>query len=260
MPDLFTSKDKEELKKDTDFLDTPDKKPAPEEELDKTKVPAEVFIKKGLASKPSSLKEMDNLKDIDKEVGLPEGASGGPISAFNYNPKNINFINKDPQERVVLFLRRHPITNLPWICIAFVIIILPSFLTAMPFFEILPPRMGILAIFIWYLFSIAYIFEKFLDWFFSVNIVTDERIFDVDFFNLAYRKMTDANIDQIQDVTVQIGGGVRTMFNFGDVLIQTAAEVPEIEFQAIPQPDKVAKILRALRVEEEVEKLEGRVR
>ena len=260
MPDLFISKEKEEQKNEVDLVDTTDKSPSLQAELDKIKSPGKVFLKKGLVSKPSGLKEMDNLKDIRKEVGLPEGTSGGPISAFNYNPKNVNFINKDPQERVVLFLRRHPITNLPWICMTFVILILPSFLTVMPFFEILPPRMGVLAILVWYLFSIAYIFEKFLDWFFSVNIVTDERIFDVDFFNLAYRKMTDANIDQIQDVTVQIGGGVRTMFNFGDVLIQTAAEVPEIEFQAIPQPDKVAKILRALRVEEEVEKLEGRVR
>lgn len=239
MPDLFIAKEKEESNQE--------------------KTSSGVTTKNDL-ERHSSLKKENNLRDLDKEVGLPEGSSGGPISSFNYNPKHINFINKDPQEKVILFLRRHPATNLPWICTAFVIIVLPSFLTVMPFFEVLPPRIGTLSILIWYLFCTAYIFEKFLDWFFSVNIVTDERIFDVDFYNLAYRKMTDANIDQIQDVTVQIGGGIRTMLNFGDVLIQTAAEVPEIEFEAVPQPDRVAKILRALRVEEEVEKLEGRVR
>jgi hypothetical protein len=72
--------------------------------------------------------------------------------------------------------------------------------------------------------------------------------------------MTDTNIDRIQDVTVQHIGGVRAMFNYGDVLIQTAAEIPEIDFDAVPEPDKVAKVLRELRVEEEVEELEGRVR
>ena len=50
------------------------------------------------------------------------------------------------------------------------------------------------------------------------------------------------------------------MFNYGDVLIQTAAEIPEVEFEAVPMPDLVAKVLRELRIEEEVEKLEGRVR
>jgi hypothetical protein len=261
MPDLFVSEEKEGLNQNDVVDDTSIAKLGVEEkESDKTNKPSEIFVKKGLGGKPSSLREMDTLRNANNQVELPEGSSGGPVSAFNYNPKNVNFVSKDPEEKVILFLRRHPITNLPWVVTSFIIIILPSFLTVMPFFEKLPPRFGVLSILIWYLFCIAYIFERFLDWFFSVNIVTDERIFDVDFYNLAYRKMTDANIDQIQDVTVQIGGGMRTMFNFGDVLIQTAAEVPEIEFEAIPQPDKVAKILRELRVQEEIEKLEGRVR
>jgi hypothetical protein len=61
-------------------------------------------------------------------------------------------------------------------------------------------------------------------------------------------------------VTVKMGGVIRTMFNYGDVIIQTAAEIPQIEFHAVPHPDRVAAILRELRVEEEREKLEGRVR
>jgi len=99
-----------------------------------------------------------------------------------------------------------------------------------------------------------------LGWFFHVNIVTDERIIEVDFVNLIYREITDANIDQIQDVTVEMGGGIRTYFNYGDLIIQTAAEIPKIDFEAVPKPDMVAKVLRELRVEEEQEKLEGRVR
>ncbi|OGM14931.1 hypothetical protein A3A76_02265 [Candidatus Woesebacteria bacterium RIFCSPLOWO2_01_FULL_39_23] len=213
-----------------------------------------------LGNRPSSLKEVETMKSIDHQVKIPEESQGGPISAFNYYPKNVNFINKDPEEKVILFLRRHPVTNLSWVVLTFVLIIAPSFLTVMPFFDALPLKAGTLLILIWYLMTLTYAFQKFLDWFFSVNIVTDERIFDVDFYNLVYRKMTDANIDQIQDVTVQIGGGIRTIFNYGDVLIQTAAEIPEIEFESVPQPDKVSKILRELRVQEEQEKLEGRVR
>ena len=78
--------------------------------------------------------------------------------------------------------------------------------------------------------------------------------------HLVYREITDANIDQIQDVTVEVGSAIRTTFNYGDIIIQTAAQIPKIEFEAVPQPDRVAKILRDLRIEEEVEKLEGRIR
>ena len=41
---------------------------------------------------------------------------------------------------------------------------------------------------VWYLILAAFIFEEFLGWFFNVNIITDERIVEVDFHNLIYRR------------------------------------------------------------------------
>ena len=57
-----------------------------------------------------------------------------------------------------------------------------------------------------------------------------------------------------------MGGVIRTIFNYGDVYIQTAAEVPTFQFLAVPKPDRVARVLQDLIIEEEKEKLEGRVR
>jgi uncharacterized membrane protein YdbT with pleckstrin-like domain len=107
---------------------------------------------------------------------------------------------------------------------------------------------------------LAYVFESFISWFFNVYIVTDERIVDVDFLHLVYRQISYAKIDQIQDITSEMGGVVRTIFNYGDVLIQTAAEISEFTFEAVPVPDQVIKTLSSLQAEEEQEKLEGRVR
>jgi len=201
----------------------------------------------------------------DKEVTIEErhdlpGHSHSPLSAFCYFPDRINFIQQDKEEQVVLLLRRHPITNLGWIITSFFLLIAPGFVSVLPAFEALPPGFKTVSYMLWYLIIFSFIYEKFLSWFYNVNVVTDERIFDVDFVHLIYREITDANLDQIQDVTVTIGGGIRTIFNYGDVIIQTAAEIPQIEFEAVPNPDGVAKILRELRVEEEVEKIEGRVR
>jgi len=188
------------------------------------------------------------------------GHSYNPFSAYIYYPDRVKFINRDPKEKVILLLRKHPITNLSWVVLTFLMVIAPAFISIFDFFELLPMGYQIVFILIWYLIAIAFAFEEFLKWFFHVNIITDERIIEVDFVNLFYREITDANIDQIQDVTVEVGGGIRTMFHFGDLVIQTAAEIPKINFDAIPNPDKVARILRELRIEEEVEKLEGRVR
>ena len=216
----------------------------------------DVFV----ASNPVKIDE--NVDDLPKKYLNHKlvGHSHNPLAAFCYYPDRVNFVNKDPEEKVILLLRRHPITNLSWILIAISMIIGPAFLSAFPFFELLPTRFQFITIVIWYLVTMAFIFEEFLSWFFNVNIVTDERIIDVDFINLVYREITDANIDQIQDVTVVVGGAIRTFFHYGDVLIQTAAEIPQIKFEAIPNPDLVTKVLRELRVEEEKEKLEGRVR
>lgn len=208
-------------------------------------------------------KNKDSVKIPNHEVKRSEIYSiskGSVFSSYCSNPKNVNFYHKDSQEKILLLLRRHQITNIPWIFIAFLMLIAPFFFPLLSFTEMIPWEFKLVFAIVWYMITIAFIMEEFLGWFYHVNIVTDERIIEVDFVNLIYREITDANIDQIQDVTVEMGGVWRTLFKFGDVVIQTAGEVPRIRFEAVPDPDNVAKVLRELRLEEEQEKLEGRVR
>ncbi len=126
-------------------------------------------------------------------------------------------------------------------------------LSYFPILSFLPEKFRFVAVLIWYAISVAYALESFLDWFFNVCVVTDETVFDVDFTNLIYREISETDLDHIQDVTVRMRGVVRTMFDYGDVFIQTAGEVPRIEFEAVPHPDRVAKILRELCFLEEEE-------
>lgn len=198
-----------------------------------------------------------NLQSIGLEY--KEG-TGNPLSPFLFHPKKARFVNKEKEEKVVLIVRKHPITNLKWMLTAIAMMFMPLFFSLVSFFSDLNFDYRLILSIIWYLIVFAFVFEEFLMWFFHVNILTDERIIEVDFINIFHREMTDANIDQIQDVTVELGGGLRTFFNYGNVIIQTAAEVPRITFESVPKPDVIARILRESRVEEEREKLEGRVR
>ena len=218
----------------------------------------DIFVSEEKKSVEKEPKKVENPKNLaSHEI---EGHTHNPLAAFCYHPDNVKFVYLDREEKVILLLRKHPITNVPWIIIAILMAFAPSVLNYFPLLSFLPERFQLIAILFWYLIVIAFVYEEFLNWFFSVFIVTDERVIDVDFINLIYREISDANIDQIQDVTVKAGGAVRALFNYGNVHIQTAGTVPEIEFEAVPNPDRVAKILRDLRVEEEQEKLEGRVR
>ena len=104
----------------------------------------------------------------------------------------------------------------------------------------------------------GYALESFLTWFFNVFIVTDERLIDVDFLSLIYKNITAAKLDNIEDITAETGGAIRSIFNFGTVKVQTAGSQPEIEFEDVPQPAKVTRLLNELLLEEEREKIEGR--
>jgi len=224
-------------------------------------------------SSPQSQKEEKPKTKEKLKVELPKKKVGNavlpfkerksvpvsPLSSFAYLPKGVSFETKNREEKIVLLLRRHPITNLRWILIAVFLILAPLVLNFFPILDFLPANFRFVAVLGWYLITLAFIFENFLDWFFNVNIITDERIVDIDFDNLIYKKISEMAIDKIQDVTVRTGGVVRTMFNYGDVFIQTAAEVTNFDFLAVPNPERVTKILEELKVEEQQEALEGRV-
>jgi hypothetical protein len=122
---------------------------------------------------------------------------------------------------------------------------------------------------LWYLLVTAVVLGGFLRWYFDVFVVTDERIIDIDFNNLIYKNITSTKIDNIEDVTYNVSGAIQSLFNFGQVLIQTAGTgvsmapenaTPTMEIWDTPQPALVAKLINELIVEEEQEKLDGRAR
>jgi membrane protein YdbS with pleckstrin-like domain len=183
-----------------------------------------------------------------------------PLGSIIFCPENLKFETMETEEKVVLFLRKHWITNVPWILILIIMILAPFLVSGLSLFDDVPSNFKFIFMLVWYLVTTAYFLESFLTWFFNAYIVTDERIIDVDFYNLIYKEVSDASIDKIQDVTYKMGGVIRTLFNYGDVLVQTASEVPNFEFLAVPKPDNVVKVLQDLRTEEQVEVLEGRIR
>ena len=219
----------------------------------------DIFIS-GKEEKPK--KKKDSIAKKPKKVSKHKlkGHSHDPLAAYCYFPDKVDFETRERKEKIVLLLRRHPITNVAWILIVILMIFAPLTLSVFPILSFLPSNFQFIAVLVWYLITTAFVLESFLTWFFNVNIITDERIVDIDFHNLIYKEVSDCKIDNIQDVTYKMGGVVRTIFDYGDVYIQTAAEVPAFEFLAVPKPSKVARVLQDLIIEEEKEKLEGRVR
>jgi hypothetical protein len=86
-------------------------------------------------------------------------------------------------------------------------------------------------------------FERFLNWFFNIHIITNKRVMDMDFDHLLHRNISEAPLRNIEDITYTISGAIETVFNFGTVSIQTAAEKRELEFYQVADPAKIQDLL-----------------
>jgi len=182
------------------------------------------------------------------------------LTSFASFPSKISFETQDDDEEVILFLRQHPIVNVKWAVIAILMLTLPSVFSFFPPYTTLPANFQFVVTMGWYMFVFGYTLAKFMGWFFNIYILTDERVVDVDFQNIFFRKISTAKIEEIQDVNIQSSGAFETFFGYGSVFIQTAAEVSQFEFMYVPNPDRVGKIINQMIDLEEQEKLEGRVK
>lgn len=205
-------------------------------------------------------KKEETLTEIKKTTNLKEriyeivGHTKHSLSSVLVNPDVFNFEERDNQEEILVVARPHWITNLSWILISILMILAPALLKFIPIIKDIPTKYSSLGILVWFLLTFAIIFENFLSWYFDVFIITDKRVIDIDFNNLLDKKFSEAKLSMIQDVTSRVSGLGQTMFNYGTIHIQTAAEVSYITFDKVPHPEKIIKILQLLREEKGINK------
>lgn len=204
--------------------------------------------------------EKPNTSEAGKTESMEFASSHNPFSSFCYRPAKTRFETQEREEQVVLLLRKHPITNLSWVLLTVLLVFAAMFFDYLPFFSSLPANYQLATYVLWHFLAAAIAIEGALTWFFNVNIITDERIVDVDFYTLIYREISDTQINKIQEVTHTMGGLLSIFFNYGNVKIQTAGAIPNFEFSQVPRPAHVVKILQGLQREEEQEQIEGRIR
>jgi len=206
-----------------------------------------------------SVKSSD-LKFRQKIYELMQGKTTSSLSSFLARPKVFTFDTRDDDEEIILVLRRHWFTNVRWIMLGIFMLLTPILFPSVPLLSFFPDRYQMVFVIFWYLITFAIAFENFLSWYFNVFIITEERVIDIDFYNLLSKKFSEAKICMIQDVTSTQGGVSQILFNYGTVLIQTASEIPVIKIEMIPNPALVIKVLQQMRGEEEQEAIEGRIK
>lgn len=196
-------------------------------------------------AKPARAPSAKRLEDVTEK----KPTQMRPLTSFAVNPEGVRFETQEAEERVILFLRQHFVVNIPWIIIAFVLIVAPTILFPLVLRAIsitFPPTYVLFVTLAWYLSTAGFILVSFLSWFFNIYIVTNERIVDIDFQYLLFKRFSQAELEKIQDISFETSGIFATIFHYGNVYVQTAGEVPNIEFIAVPNPDKVVETIRSI--------------
>jgi uncharacterized membrane protein YdbT with pleckstrin-like domain len=169
----------------------------------------------------------------------------------------------DLQESQAIVYRRHPITMVPFMFLMLFVLVLP-FGGYFAFNAFLPEAFAtpnyftlyILGASMFFLFGLLFLFQYFLDYWCDIFILTDKRILDIEQKGLFNRTVSELRLYRTQDVTTEVKGILHSLFDYGDVFIQTAGEKERFEFEDVPHPTQIAKLILELSEKNRAEQLE----
>lgn len=171
------------------------------------------------------------------------------FAAFCENPINVTYETQEPDEHVLLFLRKSQWVNFPWIFTTGVLAVLPFFLPFFRgFFGSFIPSFQLLLILVlaYYIFVILYAFVNFVTWYYNAALITDKRIVDIDFHQIVLKDVAETKLALVQDVSYKQDGVFPNIFGYGFVLIQTAGTLDNFEFYNLPRPARVVEVVEGL--------------
>lgn len=90
----------------------------------------------------------------------------------------------------------------------------------------------------YYLFLAGWIGVEIWDWYNDQYILTEDRIIDITRLPLIYEQRTEAPLAMVQNATVSRSGwGI--IFDFGNVLVETAGYARPLLFENVPHPQRI---------------------
>jgi len=155
----------------------------------------------------------------------------------------IKFEDQKVEEEVLLSLRAHPITLVPTLInsiILFVLIFFSSFVLG----QFLNSVQLIYTITFFCFVTFIYLWFQIINWYFNIGIITNKQIVDVAFSALSYRNVTRTELTHVEDITVKTSGFLPSIFDYGNIFIQTAGTETNTEFFQIPHPARAAHIIQ----------------
>ncbi len=85
------------------------------------------------------------------------------------------------------------------------------------------------------------LFPFWINWYYSVFIITDQRLIQITQKGLFHKTVVDLSLGQIQMINYQVAGLQETLLGYGTIMIQTY--VGDLVIHEVHHPAKIQKIL-----------------
>ncbi|MDD3474837.1 MAG: PH domain-containing protein [Candidatus Dojkabacteria bacterium] len=167
-------------------------------------------------------------------------------NSLQFFPKDIKFVRKEKDEEIILVTRRHWIAYVTHIFIAFIVPIIPIVLLFLSSGH--PDIYGKGTIYIGLfvasiVISINIFVTALVQWFYNVSVITDKRILSLNVVNIFQHKYTEILWTKIQDVSHDSIGPLNSLFDIGNVYIDTAGEGVDLILKFVPRPRDVQDVI-----------------
>jgi len=156
----------------------------------------------------------------------------------------LNFPGKRPNEVVLTVIRKHSIVYARIVAVFLLTVLLPLLGFLFGWFAYYPLAehytLGIgVGLFscAYFLYGLLFTCIAWLNEEFDLFIVTNQRLIDVTQVSFLQRTVTTTPLEQIQDTTSDVKGMIRTLLNYGDLVVQTAAgNASDFHIDRVPDP------------------------
>ena len=88
-----------------------------------------------------------------------------------------------------------------------------------------------------------WLFTALLNYYLDVFIITNERIIHIEQKGLFHRSTSELRLSRVQDVQVEHRGFIETLFHFGTIIVQSAAERAGFVFELMDRPEEVKELI-----------------
>ncbi len=169
------------------------------------------------------------------------------------------FPGQGAQEKIHLFVRRHWVCFMPMGIICFMIVLIPALVYIIAH-EFIPHMITgpwkdyiILGISAYILLMCLVFIISWLDYYYDILIITDERMVHISQNGLFNRHISELNLLRVQNVSTKIKGLLPTFFDYGNLTVETAGytglsdeqatHVSDFSMENVPHPNHLSKII-----------------